>query len=615
MRDALAKLQDEYEQVALNQISRFEQGLTLEQFKKACTEVVANLKRLRISTDQILNEHLYPMLDNIETITDEDDEELYALAQKLSSFETRQDPGLALKIYQALLERARQKENDAKILKYLYWCGITQFFFYSKRSERILAYFEEGAAYAEKYDSFEDPEIRQYVHRCLGNVGMVLYSVEKPEEAVEKEESNFNFWNKLIFAGKDPDFPWLNYFLNGYNHRRANLTRLVHTDPEQETKEKLKEILDVDITMNKLYHKNRDYYGAFGGTRYDYQLWESRFLNGLISFDNLIENIDKRKAEIDPDDYSPDAMYVRIQLNSYLMFYASKLSKLKHRRDEIVAKVSEDTIEYLSQIPKTVSNETVIVYLRSLCESLSEIFDPEEQFDFILRMTTFRHIPTYAHSIMVGKVAAVLTAKLIETNPAGFIGCLDITGEEDAKLKAKELCEFANMGGLCHDIGKIGCIDNPYMHIRILTDEEFEIIKGHPDEGVLMMKREDGVSLNEGYIDIIAGHHKYYDNTAGYPENYNINEAKYKVMTDIISAANSIVAATDHMSKTYDDPKTLEMVIGEIKAEAGVRYSPTIASALDDEDIFSSIKRLLEEESLNAYYTAYLYAWSGGKHI
>jgi len=613
MRDALIKLQDEYEQVALNQISRFEPGLTPEQFETACAEIVTNLKMLRLNIEKILNEHLYPKLDNIESISDEDEGELYTLAQKLSSFETRQDPGLAFKVYTALLNWARLKKDDAKTLKYLYWCGITRFFFYGQNDEMMLTFFEEGAAYASKYDSFEDPEIRQYVHRCLGNVSMVLYNSE-PLKAIAKEESNFNFWNKLIFAGKDPDFPWLNYFLNGYNHRFSYLTRLVHKDPEAETKEKLKEILDVSITMNKLYHKNMEYYGAFGGSRYDYQLWEAQFLAGLISFDNLIENVDKKKAEIAPDDYSPDAMYIKVQMNSYLLFYVSKLSRLKHRKDEIIAKVSEDTIEYLSRIPNTVSTETLNTYLRSLAGILSAVYNPEEQFNFILRMTTFRHIMTYAHSIMVGKVAVLLAEKLIETSPAGFIGCLDITCEDDVKAMKKELKEFADMSGLCHDIGKTGCIDNPYMHIRVLTDEEYELIKGHPNEGVSLLTRDDGVALNEGYVEVIAGHHKYYDNSAGYPDDFNISTSKHNMMIDIISVANSIVAATDQISKTYDDPKSLEDVIGEIKAESGVRYSPTIAEVLDDEDVFSSIKQILEEESLNAYYTAYLYAWSGGKH-
>ena len=612
MRKYLEKLQDEYEQIALNQINRFEPDLSFEQFKEACNTVVANLKKLRISTEEILRDHLEPALADIKSISDEDEAALYATAQQLSSFETRQDPGLALKIYRALLERARSKNDDAKILKYLYWCGITQFFFYSHQSTKALEYFEEGASYADKYDTFEDKETRQYVHRCLGNTGMCLYSVNEPEKAMAMEELNFEFWNKLIFFEKDPDFPWLNYFLNVLNHRLSFLTRTVRKDPDSETKEAISKILDVSITMNKLYHKNREYYKVFGGTRYDYLLWDAQFLSGLISFDNLVENIEKRRAQIAPDDYSTDAMYVMIQLNSYLMFYASKMKKLSDRKDEIVTKISKDTIDYLYSIPKTMDTDTVNVYLKSLTENLNIIFDPTEHFDFILKMTTFRHIPTYAHSILVSKVAVLLTEELLARKPACFIGCLDITTKEDVLARADELYEFAKACGLCHDVGKIAGIDNPYMHIRVLSDEEYEIIKQHPEEGVKMLIREDGDILNKGYTEVIAGHHKYYDNSKGYPENIDISESGNKMMIDIIAAANSIVSATDHISKLYTDAKSLERVCCEIKEEAGSRYSPDIAGILDDEAVFSSIEHLLNEESLNAYYTAYLYAGSGG---
>jgi hypothetical protein len=50
------------------------------------------------------------------------------------------------------------------------------------------------------------------------------------------------------------------------------------------------------------------------------------------------------------------------------------------------------------------------------------------------------------------------------------------------------------------------------------------------------------------------------------------------------------------------------MVIGEIQEDAGVRYSPVAAAALEDETVVEEIKRILEVEREEAYYTAYLHA-------
>ena len=613
MHEFLVKIQDEYNQIASNQISRFESGLSLEQFNSACDKLLENLKLLRASTDEILKNHLDPMLTDIDKISDDDETELFNAAQNLSSYEKRQDPGLALKIYKALLNKARKKRNEANILKYLYWCGITQFFLYGQNSDLSLVYFQEGAGYEDKYDSLEDPEIRKYVHRCLGNASMSLYAVNKPEKAHEREEATFNFWNKLLFKGKDPDFPWLNYFLNIYNQRLNHVSKGINTDPDSETKENIEKVLNISLILNKMYHKNHEYHKTFGGTRYDFHLWEAQFLAGLISFDHLLENIEKKRAEVAPDDFSADSMYIRIQINSYLMFYASKMKSLKARRDEIVKKASNDSVEYLLSLPKTVSTEQIKVYIKSFSKSLSAMFTPEEQLDFILKMTTFRHIPTHAHSIMVSKVAVLLTEFLVDNEPSYFIGLPGINDEDDVKDNREELIKTAEISGLCHDVGKIGSIENPYMHIRTLTAEEFEIIMEHPEEGAIMMGRDDGDTTNEYYVDVILGHHKYYDNSGGYPAGFDITQSKYRAMINIISVSNSLVSATDKISKTYTDIKTLREVRTEIKEGSGTRYSPVLAKLIYDENVYASLYNLLVKERPDAYYAAYLYAWSGGK--
>lgn len=607
MLDFLVKLQSECDQVAENQISRFESGLSQEQFREKCDKAAENIRRLRISIGGIFNEQLFPMIESAADISEEDEADIYGFAQKLASFEKRQDPGLALKIYQALLKRAHAQKHDEKIIKYSYWCGITQFLFYAKKDKAIFECFEQGAAYADRYESFEDPEIRQYIHRCLGNVCMMLYG-EDPQKAIEQEKFNFAFWNELIFRGKDPDFPWLNYFLNGYNHKYAFMTETVNADPESETRENLNEILNVAIEMNKLYSKNKEYYNVFGGTRYEYHMWEAQFLLGMISFDQLIENVQKRQAEIAPDDYSHDAMYVKIHLNSHLIYCVTKIGYLKDRKEDVVKKALKDTMDYFNSIPSTVGTEDVNMYLRMFLEEQNDIFDQDEQLELILKMTIFRNITGHVHSLMVGKVASLMTGYLIEENPACFIGCLDIAQEDEVRARTEELCRFAEMSGLCHDIGKVMRIDNPLMRIRALTNEEFDIIKEHPKEGVTMMTGGDRTALHEGYIDVIAGHHKFYDNNRGYPESTDLSQSKNKMMIDIIAVADAIVAATDIISKTYSDVKSLEAITGEIKAKAGSRYSPIVAKLLDDEAVFSSIKRLLDEERPDAYYKAYLSA-------
>jgi len=615
MRDFLIELHTEYDNIAQNQIGLLESGMSADEVLEKCKSIVKNLREYRRRTDEILKNQLYPMLNEPEKITEQDEQDLFTTAQKLSAFEERVDPGLALRIYQGLLEWARKTKDENKIIKYLYWCGITQHFFSRGRAhdraqwEKISEYFNEGSSYEEKYDTFEDPETRKYIHRCMGNRSMVCYYIDEPELAMELEESCFSFWNGLIFAGKDLDFPWLSYFLACLNHRHTYVVRTAHSEPDLLTIPEQQEILDLSMTINKLYHTNKSLFSTFGGSRYDFHLWEAQFLSGLISFDILCDNVSKRKAEFSPDDYSSDALYARFMLNSFLMFYAAKMHKLKDKREEVITKGTKEAIHYFSSIPKTVSSSIVSENLQLFTRNLSDIFNPSEQLDFVLKMTTFRHIPTCAHSIIVGKIASFLTRRLIDTVPNYFIGCMGIKNADEARLRVDELCNFAEYSGLCHDVGKISYFSNPFLLTRILTAEEFEIIMRHPEDGALMLMREDGDSINSGYIDIIRGHHRYFDNSEGYPEDFDTSTSQYKVFIDIIAVANTLDAATDDISKTYNRAKPLEDICIEIFEKAGTRYSPVIAHVLEDDTVRSSLSRILDEDRKDAYYKAYLNAW------
>ena len=316
MSDFLADLKTEYENIAKSQIGRLDPGLSVDDVVSACRKIVNDVRAHRIIVDELIKSHLYPMLDNILEISDEEETALFETVQKISAYETRFDPGLAYKIYQSLLKRAREKEDPDKTVKYLYWCGITVFYFIREQSEKILSYFEEGASHSSRYRRIEDEETRKYVHRCLGNYHMMLFTVNEPEKAAEVEDEVFSFWNSLLFSGIDPDFPWLNYFLTCLTHKYLYLTKKVHSDPDSETKENIQKILDSAIAANKLYHKNKELFSIHGGTRYDYMLWEAQFLSGLISFDQLRENVYNKQATFADDDFSSDAIYVKINLLS-----------------------------------------------------------------------------------------------------------------------------------------------------------------------------------------------------------------------------------------------------------------------------------------------------------
>jgi len=609
MSGFLAKLKTEYDYISKSQIGRLEPGLSSDEVISACKEIVDDMRSHRETIDGIIKTHLDPMLENMTGISDEEEDELFETAQKISAFPVLLDPGLGLRIYQNLLKKASESEDKDKIIKYLYWCGITLYYFDNSQKQKILSYFEEGASHSSDYKKIENEEIRRYIHRCLANHHMMLFSINEPAKALAIEDKIFSFWNSLLFSGTDPDFPWLSYFLTCITHKYPYLARQVHTDPDSETKENLEKLLDSAISVNKLYHKNKDLFTVHGGTRFDYMLWEAQFLSGLISFDQLRENVYKKQDSFAADDYSIDAVYAKINLFSYLMFYAVSMKALADKESDFLKEASGKVIDYISKIPKEANSIEITRQLKTFAKNMSEIFDPMEQIEFILELTTFRNLPTYAHSLMVGKIAVCLTKFLIEENPDCFIGCIDIKTVDEVKKRAMELYEFAESCGLYHDIGKFRYVDNRYMFTRILTEDELEVVKMHPEDGFLLFAQK-GDALFNGYMDIILGHHKYYDNSGGYPESFNREESKDKMMIDIIKAADTIDAATDDISKAYTTTKKLEEICAEIRDKSGSEYSPVVAELLNKAPVISALRFILDTERKEAFYIAYTHAWS-----
>jgi len=203
-----------------------------------------------------------------------------------------------------------------------------------------------------------------------------------------------------------------------------------------------------------------------------------------------------------------------------------------------------------------------------------------------------------------------LMKRIIETDPGYFDGCMGMTLIDHQNDKFESLYEFTETGGLCHDIGKILFVGNPFMNMRDLTEDELVLVKRHPEYGKQIISREEADLFYSGYTDVIYGHHKYYDNSGGYPDDFDIDQSKYKAVINIIAAADAIDAATDDIGRTYGVPKTFDMICAEIIAEAGTRYSPVIAGLLEFVSIKTALADILDEERCDAYYTAYLYAWN-----
>ena len=122
----------------------------------------------------------------------------------------------------------------------------------------------------------------------------------------------------------------------------------------------------------------------------------------------------------------------------------------------------------------------------------------------------------------------------------------------------EDLVGFVRRCALIHDIGKTKITDIVNTQGRRLWDSEFIGIKHHPGFGADMLKKDSNLMR---YCDVVLGHHKFYDGTAGYPESFDNTKSAYRIIVDLITICDCIDAATDHLGRNYKRAKEHDIIL------------------------------------------------------
>jgi putative nucleotidyltransferase with HDIG domain len=128
--------------------------------------------------------------------------------------------------------------------------------------------------------------------------------------------------------------------------------------------------------------------------------------------------------------------------------------------------------------------------------------------------------------------------------------------------------DLIHTAALLHDIGKFIFPDSILFADRKLTDEEWEIVKLHPEQGSKLVRRIEGYGP---VADIIIGHHERVDGK-GYP---------HGIAGDAIPLGSRIIAVADTYDvmtsrDSYRRPVSSEAAIVELRRVAGAQLDPVV---------------------------------------
>jgi putative nucleotidyltransferase with HDIG domain len=145
---------------------------------------------------------------------------------------------------------------------------------------------------------------------------------------------------------------------------------------------------------------------------------------------------------------------------------------------------------------------------------------------------------------------------------------------EKMGLPEKDL-ETLRIGGLFHDIGKIGISDNILRKETKLSDVEFSEIKHHTEIGERILSN---ATIFKDIIPIVKYHHERYDGK-GYHGNYVGDDIP--LMARITAVADSFDAMNS--KRPYRDKLEIDVIKDEITRNKGTQFDPKVA------DVFLNI--------------------------
>ena len=158
---------------------------------------------------------------------------------------------------------------------------------------------------------------------------------------------------------------------------------------------------------------------------------------------------------------------------------------------------------------------------------------------------------TEGHSVRVSRLACLLAEEI---------------GLSGAPLKALE------RGSLLHDIGKIGISDSILHKPGKLTEDEWRVMRIHPDIGARIV---EGIPFLQETLPVIRYHHERWDGS-GYP--VGLKEKDIPIQARIFAVADVFDALTS--SRSYRTKSSAEDAVQYLREQSGIQFDAEIVEAL-----------------------------------
>lgn len=568
--------------------------------------------RLAAMNRKMLENDLFPILDSTELLEEALIDEMRRLNEVLlnvadsqSEF-TNLDLPIASLISDRLLEDLKKKDDPDELIRQMD-DAIAVFYSLTSMTARIFTHPEISDAYRKKgvklgadfigfldkakFLSIKDPECRDIV---LTNARFMTAFYERVNGDHRVNEQNLYILDRMMAVSEDPffgdlmpDYDW-EYYRFRIMEYYVQSTEMLN-DRGFDAKQ-LEHIGEKAAEFEALYPHYEKTMATVPGLRtIPVCIARCKYLSGRMErkeyYDLLLSLYEKRE----PLEFGGDGCYFNLLIPLEFICLLQQ-QRLSVQEMDLLRDIYKNICAYMFRMPSDGIMSFAMEFIVALVRRFIEIPSGMSMKDFVLSIIAAIHPPTYIHSMMVGLITQCLCSHLLEYRPELFIGICGAVSAEDVKKKSPLILNFAYNAALCHDFGKVDIIDTIFVYGRKLLDFEFDIIKSHPDTGYVLLKSNPSTAE---YAEVALLHHKWYDDSAGYPADKKSSDSIYKTIIDIVQCADCLDAATDTVGRSYNRGKKLEDFIDELREGSGTRYAPWMSDLFDKPGVREDVEYLL----------------------
>ena len=569
--------------------------LPFEAWYEGRRQAEARLLELKAENTRLLTEELFPVLDQLHEASPETIQSLDEFADVLMDWKTNLDCGIYVLIHDAFLSLCRYRKDRAGIIRELYKLGMGLYYLNRmvqsmSRPYRARFYFRdelvftEAGSYIKYFPEIEDDDTKGYIIRSLANISIA--AIDKVRK-VEITSRVLQIVQDDYYRSLAPSLPWDVYLRR--THQQMSSCRDTFSrgslSPDQ-----LAAVLESCHEVFKPEDGNKD-----PNVRWLWPYYEMEYNLGFVDLTTTLKRLEHLIFLQPEDQYDIAGLYGNVQLAIYYGQLVHENPSLQEDGAvlDFLSRAYHRMLRILTAFPLDLINDYMAYLLGLVISNYYETSQVPTYRQFLLIIMKRYYGKLYISSRKAADLMVLLAETLLEGDPSLFDDIPFLADLKDPEKKKAAILAFARDNGLYHNVGLIKMNVERLLLSRSLLENEYQLEQMHTISGYEDLKSHPSTS---DLADAALGHHRWYNGSAGYPEEYVRSKSPYRVMTDLVQLATYLV---DHPQATTRE--TCDYILSLEHR----RFSPLVTVCLNDKEVVERIDQILTGEHPEYYREVY----------